>query len=76
MITADILQCAMESGIGPLDDDFETPELKRIHDLWIEGHEKIRDAEDALRRLLPVVEACDCTTASDWHVVFPIEGEP
>ncbi len=51
MINAEMLKLAMESGMGPLADEFETPELKRIHDLWIAGSKMIQEAEEALKSI-------------------------
>jgi hypothetical protein len=57
VITAEMMQIAMENGMGPLVGDFESPELKLIHDTWVDGGTKIRSAYAALGMLL-AAEAC------------------
>ena len=52
MITTEMVKTAMEFGLGPLEGEFETPELRAIHDLWVDGGSKINEAERRLREVI------------------------
>jgi len=52
LVDAEVLDCAMRNGIGPLCAEFETFELKRIHDLWIEGFKMVAEARERMDKVL------------------------